>query len=205
MNFKTEQEKFWASKFGDEYVERNREKEYIASNTVLFSKIISRTINVNSILELGANIGLNMWALKNILPNAKLAAIEINKTAFEYLSKIDDVTAYNESILTFNVKDKYDLIFTKGVLIHINPDELDTIYQKMYDYSNKYILCCEYYNPTPASIPYRGHNDKLFKRDFAGELLEKFKDLKLIDYGFIYRRDNNFKDDDLTWFLLEKN
>ena len=28
--------------------------------------------------------------------------------------------------------------------------------------------------------------------------------LKLIDYGFIYHRDNSFPKDDITWFLLEK-
>jgi len=44
----------------------------------------------------------------------------------------------------------------------------------------------------------------LFKRDFAGEMLERFADLKLLDYGFVYRRDPNFPQDDITWFLLEK-
>jgi spore coat polysaccharide biosynthesis protein SpsF len=53
-------------------------------------------------------------------------------------------------------------------------------------------------------INYRGHKDRLFKRDFAGELMDKYPDLKLVDYGFVWRRDNNFPQDDGTWFLLEK-
>lgn len=44
----------------------------------------------------------------------------------------------------------------------------------------------------------------LFKRDFAGEMLEKYQDLQLVDYGFVYHGDANFPQDDLTWFLLEK-
>jgi len=44
----------------------------------------------------------------------------------------------------------------------------------------------------------------LFKRDFAGEMLDRFKDLELLDYGFVYHRDNNFPQDDLNWFLLRK-
>jgi hypothetical protein len=44
----------------------------------------------------------------------------------------------------------------------------------------------------------------LFKRDFAGEMLERYPDLELIDYGFVYKRDNNFPQDDITWFLLKK-
>jgi spore coat polysaccharide biosynthesis protein SpsF len=55
-----------------------------------------------------------------------------------------------------------------------------------------------------VSIPYRGHEDRLFKRDFAGELLSRFGDLRLIDYGFVYHRDPKFPQDDITWFLLEK-
>ena len=34
--------------------------------------------------------------------------------------------------------------------------------------------------------------------------MEKYNDLKLIDYGFSYRRDPNFPQDDISWFLLEK-
>jgi spore coat polysaccharide biosynthesis protein SpsF len=44
----------------------------------------------------------------------------------------------------------------------------------------------------------------LFKRDFAGELLDRFSDLRLIDYGFVYRRDTHFPLDDISWFLFEK-
>jgi hypothetical protein len=52
-------------------------------------------------------------------------------------------------------------------------------------------------------VEYRGHADKLFKRDFAGEMIDRF-DLKLIDYGFFYHRDNYFSFGDSSWFLLEK-
>lgn len=54
------------------------------------------------------------------------------------------------------------------------------------------------------TIPYRGHEQRLFKRDFAGEMLDAYPDLRLVDYGFVYRRDPVFPADDLTWFLMEK-
>ena len=81
---------------------------------------------------------------------------------------------------------------------------LEQVYEKMYACSKKYILIVEYYNPNPVSINYRGHEDKLFKRDFAGELMDKFPDLTLRDYGFVYHRDLTFPQDDMNWFLLEK-
>ena len=130
--------------------------------------------------------------------------IEINETAAKECSQIKNVTVHNKSILDFISDEKYDLTFTSGVLIHINPDELPNVYDKMYQYSNKYIVVVEYYNPTPVEVNYRGNEGKLFKRDFAGELMDRFPDLKLIDYGFVYHRDNQFTSDDSTWFLLEK-
>ena len=62
----------------------------------------------------------------------------------------------------------------------------------------------EYYNPVPVQIDYRGHQGKLFKRDFAGEMLERHANFKLLDYGFAYRKDPSFPQDDITWFLMEK-
>jgi spore coat polysaccharide biosynthesis protein SpsF len=96
-------------------------------------------------------------------------------------------------------------VLIKGVLIHINPEALQRVYQNLYDASLKYICVCEYYNTVPVTVNYRGYADRLFKRDFAGELMDKFPDLKLVDYGFVWKRDNNFPlVDDITWFLLEK-
>jgi len=57
---------------------------------------------------------------------------------------------------------------------------------------------------TSSDIPYRGHSDRLFKRDFAGEMLEAYPGLALVDYGFAYRRDPVFPQDDISWFLLRK-
>ena len=75
----------------------------------------------------------------------------------------------------------------------------------LYNKSNRYILIVEYFNSTPVEIEYRGHKDKLFKRDFAGEMMNSFNNLKLLDYGFIYCRDPIFlPQDDMNWFLLEK-
>ena len=53
-------------------------------------------------------------------------------------------------------------------------------------------------------IEYRGNQEKLFKRDFAGEILDTYSNIELKDYGFSYRRDQAFPQDDITWFLLEK-
>ena len=81
---------------------------------------------------------------------------------------------------------------------------MQDVYGLLYETTNRYICIAEYYNPTLLEVIYRGQRNKLFKRDFAGEMLNKFNDLQLVDYGFVYHRDNNFPEDDITWFLMEK-
>ncbi len=204
MNYRTEQENFWAGEFGDDYIDRNNQHALLTSNTALFSKIFSQTHAVSSVIEFGANIGLNLQAIRQLLPNIKLSAVEINSKAVKHLEKIDAINIHNKSIFDYKPENTYDLVLIKGVLIHIKPSELDNAYELLYQASNKYICIAEYYNPSPIEIQYRGHSEKLFKRDFAGEIMDKFPDIKLVDYGFVYHRDNNFPQDDVTWFLFEK-
>lgn len=206
MNFKTEQEEFWAGEFGNEYIERIYEnKNRIAINIIFFSKIMKQTRNVGSIIEFGSNIGINLKAINCIFPEAELSAIEINSKAVEELRKWEKIKKiYEMSVLDFRPDFQRDFVLIKGVLIHINPEKLNDIYQLLYETAKKYICIAEYYNPSPVSIPYRGNKNKLFKRDFAGEILDEYKDLELVDYGFQYRRDPNFPQDDITWFLLKK-
>lgn len=97
-----------------------------------------------------------------------------------------------------------DLSIASGVLIHINPDQLKTAYELLYVLSKKFILIAEYFNPVPVAIPYRGHENRLFKRDFAGELWTRYPSLKLVDYGFDWSKDPFAPRDDSNWFLFEK-
>jgi spore coat polysaccharide biosynthesis protein SpsF len=203
--FQTPQEQFWASEFGNEYANRNEGDQWIANNTAFFAKIFTRTESVHSVIEFGANIGLNLRAIRHFMPRVELSAVEINDKAVSELRLWGELkNIYPVSILDFEPSETVDFALTKGVLIHINPDMLPQVYEKLYRVSRKYICVAEYYNPTPMTVQYRGHEDRLFKRDFAGEILDKYPDLKLTDYGFAYHRDPNHPQGDITWFLLEK-
>jgi pseudaminic acid biosynthesis-associated methylase len=201
--FMTEQEAFWAGAFGDAYVARNRYD--IAATLAMFSRILSGTHGVDAIFELGCNIGQNLRALKLLRPDARISGIEINKTAHGFAAA-DFPDVINGSILELDPTDagSVDLVYTKGVLIHINPDALPAVYAKMATIGRRYVLMSEYYNPKPVAIDYRGHEQRLFKRDFAGEFLDLHPEFRLADYGFIYHRDPVFPRDDATWFLMER-
>lgn len=202
--FKTEQERFWAGEFGDNYITRNEDKKLLAAKISLWSNIVRDCGGISNCLEFGPNVGLNLLALGTLLPKLDMYGVEINEKASIECNRIDRCTVYNDSILEFVTEQKYDLVFTAGVLIHINPDELPRVYDKMYECAGKYIVIAEYYNPVPVEVNYRGNSGKLFKRDFAGEMMDRHPDLQLVSYGFGYHRDNNFPVDDITWFLLEK-
>jgi pseudaminic acid biosynthesis-associated methylase len=205
INYTTPQEEFWASSFGTEYIGRNDSNQLLASNLNFFTKALKQVGKISSCLEFGANIGMNLKALQLLYPGIHLKGIEINADAAKSLRDlVGDKNVYEGSIFEYPVADKVDVSLIKGVLIHINPDMLNVVYENLYQASSRYILICEYYNPSPVAIPYRGHTDRLFKRDFAGEMLDKYADLTLIDYGFAYRRDPAFPQDDITWFLMEK-
>jgi pseudaminic acid biosynthesis-associated methylase len=205
QKFQTEQENFWAGEFGTNYISRNVGEELLGSNLGFFSHVLKSAQKIESCLELGANVGMNLKALRLLFPGMRQFGIEINPDAAEKLADIIGIqNVFGGSILEFSSLETFELVLIKGVLIHINPEMLRTVYQKLFDYTKKYILICEYYNPTPVEVNYRGHDGKLFKRDFAGEMLDAFNDLRLVDYGFFYHRDPVFPQDDMTWFLLQK-
>ena len=202
--FDTPQEEFWAGDFGTDYIGRNEGKDLLASNLRFFTSALRQALDIQSCLEFGANVGINLRALELLYPNIEFEGIEINPAAAEVLrSLIGKENVSEGSIFDYPITKKYDLTLIKTVLIHINPEKLNSVYEKIYEASNKYILIAEYYNQTPVTINYRGHDDRLFKRDFAGEMLDKYSDLAIVDYGFVYDRVDPLLDN-ITWTLLRK-
>lgn len=188
------------------FISRNSLEAIIGPDIAMWADILKNcSQRPETAFEMGCNIGANLCALKSIIPNIKLSAVEINAKAASLAKENTGANIYNCSILDFERDSRcFDFVFSCGVMIHINPKQLPVIYQKLYHLSQRYILINEYYNPSPVAIFYRNHQNKLFKRDFAVEMLDMFPDLNLVSYNFIYHRDAVFPKDDCTWFLLKK-
>lgn len=199
----TAQEDYWQA--NDAYHKRSPGDE--ASNYEFFRKALNcADLRWNcSILEFGCGTGANLRALKGCFASPVLTAVELNEGAAKVARA--DAEVYIGSILdglpreAFMARD-YDLVFTKGLLIHVAPADLPKAYDALVNATNRYILVCEYFCPTERMIPYRGENDRLWARDFGGELMDR-SGFALVDYGFISKRDPH-PQDDLTWWLLEK-
>lgn len=205
--YMNEQEEFWINSIARDYMLANSSFN-VPLAIEAWHKMLSKidVSSLNSFLECGCNIGRNLKSLKSLAPNATAAVIEINGEALDIAMKNNVVSeAFHGSIKDADLNHEFNLVFTSGVLIHINPQDLPVTMQKIYDLSDRYILIAEYFNRTPVSIEYRGQSDKLFKRDFGKEFLENFN-LKLLDYGFLWGHifdEAGF--DDITYWLFEKN
>jgi pseudaminic acid biosynthesis-associated methylase len=201
-----EQEEFWTTSIGEDY--RKANSSFNVPLGLEAWKRMTAKVDIASLdnyLECGCNIGRNLNSLANLMPDASAAVIEINKEALDLAIKNYDITeAFHGSIKDASLSCQFNLVFTCGVLIHINPKDLLITMQKIYSLSDRYILIAEYFNRTPVSIEYRGQSDKLFKRDFGKDFIENF-DLQLVDYGFLWGYiydDAGF--DDITYWLFEK-
>lgn len=201
----TDQERYW--KDNDAYHARSPGNE--ESNYHFFRKALAcADLRWNcSILEFGCGTGANLRALKRCYSSPVLTGVEINQKVAESLYKDPNFDIYVGSVLDpFQMRDQQDLVITKGLLIHVAPADLPKAYKTIVDATSRYLLVCEYFCPTRRMIPYRGQNDRLWAADFAGELMnsQAFRDgLKLVDYGFVSRRDMH-PQDNLTFWLLEK-
>lgn len=196
----TDQERLWAGAFGSDYTRRNGDPRQVANNVALFSRVLARTSGISSVLEFGANVGYNLDALSVLLPNAAQTAVEIHPDA------ADACARHGRRVINASILDAepgvHDLAFTKGVLIHINPADLPAVYEKLYECSARWIVIAEYANPQPYSVEYRGVKDALHKRDFCGEMMDRYP-LTRVDYGFVDKRDA-FPQDWLTYYTFEK-
>lgn len=187
----------WKGQFGDAYTERNADPR-LEARKALFSKVLAP--DMRSITELGCNTGPNLRAIHALDPSIKLTGYEVNGIAAAEAFSLGLANIHCCDVLATDIFEQSDLALTSGVLIHIAPEDLPRAYQALMRMTRKYVLLCEYYNPSPTTVPWRG--TLLYKRDFAGELMDRFS-LTLRDYGFVYHRDENPMDD-MTWFLLEK-
>lgn len=207
MTFNSNQEQFWAETYADEYIKRNSQFDHPLGAKAWQSMLNKVANNINNYLECGCNIGRNITQLGIAYPQMVPSIIEISEPAYQFVTQQHQFDQkFNGAILGSDfLEDSFDLVFTMGVLIHINPDQLLAHMAKMHQYSKRYVLMGEYFNRTPVSIEYRGEQDKLFKRDFGKLYLENF-DVKIVDYGFLW---GHLYDkagfDDITWWLFEKN
>lgn len=198
----------WHGQLGDDYADRNAFEEWkIEPGKKAFQRMLGDRV-VDSVLEVGSNIGLNLIYLTDLLKDGvDFFAVEPNRKAFSTLiaeKRISLKNAWNCNAFELPLANRaVDLVFTSGVLIHISPDDLGYATDEIVRVARKYVLCIEYFSHKPEQIIYRGRKGLLFKRDFGEFYINRYPGLKWIDYGFLWQRE--FKVfDNLNWWLFQK-
>ena len=202
----TPQEDFWSNSITDSYVQDNSNFDETLG-LIAWERILSKVdkLDISSYLDCGSNIGRNIRFLSQILPSASANIIELAQVPYDKCLtefKIDD--SFLGPIKNAKFNKQFDLVFSSGVLIHVNPDDLLNSMERMYELSSRYIIIAEYFNRTPVMISYHGEENRLFKRDFGKLFVENF-DCKIVDYGFLWGHEFDTAGfDDVTYWIFEK-
>lgn len=208
----TYQLKRWNGAFGKKYTDRNAlslndleklyKKQYgitrTAMNRIFFDKL-DRSVRI---LEVGSNIG-NQLRLLQKMGFKNLYGVEPQEYAVEISKRLTrGINIVNGSGLDIPFRDNYfDIVFTSGVLIHIDPKDIGKIMKEIYRCSKKYIWGFEYYSPKYENIKYRGEKQLLWKADFANIYRRELRDLTTVKIRFFdYHEENNTD----AMFLLKK-
>jgi pseudaminic acid biosynthesis-associated methylase len=193
----TEQLKKWSGEFGERYTDRNEVdwRERVPGFREIFSGLTP-----GRVLEIGCNRGHNLVALADLFPSANVVGIEPNPYAISKARQASPkVGVLQASAFDLPFKDGWaDLAFTCGVLIHIALPDLRAAMAEIHRVSCRWIMCSEYFATEETTIPYRGHDDLLWKRDFGQHWLDWFPDLRLVRSGYLEEWDRS------NWWVFEK-
>ena len=188
--------KTWKGKFGDDYTDRNVVNWRVRQP--VFARLLEG-LDIDNVLEVGCNRGHNLVALRGLgysvvgtEPNQKAREIAWDNELLVYPGGAQCLWYGNEA---------HDLVFTCGVLIHVPPESLPTALFEIHRVSGRYIMAIEYFAEEEVMIPYRGHDDLLWKRDFGKLYREQFPDLYLICVGELSVEEFG---DEMTYWVFEK-
>ena len=205
---KNEQQKFWEGSFGNEYTLRNvgnldefYRKLWGITRTELNKQFLSMLEKNVSILEVGCNRANQLSILQN-MGFGNLWGLEINKRALEIARENKRFNLIESSATDIPFKDGFfDLVFTSGVLIHIDPEIFEQVMDEMYRVAKKYIWGFEYFSEECEEIEYRGHKNRLWKNNFLELFQNRFPDLKVVKQKKLKYLENENVD---MMYLLEK-
>ena len=154
-------------------------------------------------LEIGCNRGHNLVALSHVLPEgSQVAGVEPQVHARTIAEQISALDVHDGTIYEVPFDDRtFELVLTSGVLIHVPLPKLETALREVHRVSRRYILSIEYFAEQETAIPYRGHDDLLWKRDFLSHYRALFPDLTLLGSADLTLADGF---DDARWWLLER-
>jgi pseudaminic acid biosynthesis-associated methylase len=212
----TPQTDFWKGDFGKEYTERNPQnldewdevyrQKYGLTKTDMNAEFLSAIPKDSRILEVGCNIGLQLLGLQR-MGFTNLYGIELQEYAVEKAkANTRGINIIQGSGFDLPFRDGYfDLVYTAGVLIHIDPKDLTRFMAEMVRCSSSYIWGFEYYSEKTKQLNYRGNEGYMWKADYASVFTANFDGLSLVQRKTYPYISENEKGNEDIMYLLKKN
>lgn len=194
----------WTGDFGNQYTARNRDEPNFRAT--IWRALLPR--HCESVLEVGANVGHNLEAIASFSP-AEIYACEPNDLARqELMERLNDCGCENH--ITADTADRLsfpdggvDLVFTCGVLIHIDGGRLLPSMREIHRVARRWIICAEYHAAEERMIPYRGQDNALWLRPYGKLWRKNFPDLRQVWTPLLFEKDVTGLDDVTVW-MFEK-
>lgn len=99
---------------------------------------------VTSFLEIGCNSGRNLAYLCKKMPSVKLVGLELSPAAAADARKnIPTASILEGDLHKYIFGETYDVVFTGGVLMHIEPKAVPGVIRKFVSLANKYVVHME--------------------------------------------------------------
>ena len=153
----------------NEYTDENQESiQESLSNFVYNASLV---LGAKKILEVGCNIGNN---LNSFPSDFCVFGMDMNEKALEKAKlRYPNFDFKQGSITKIPFEDNYfDLVFTRGVLIHIHPDDVKTAMKELLRVSSKWIFNLEYFGEDNKMIKWKRGDDLLWYRDMEKRWIE---------------------------------
>lgn len=142
MSLKDKQEKVWAN-FPASEAERYWNNRKHKKRSRWFAAFISE-YKFDSAFEVGVNCGRNLDYILRFTPGIDVGGIDINEAALEFAKEhVPNAKLEHGSIHEMGTTEKYDIVFTSGVLLHVPPGDVDKVIQRCLDKANKYVIHME--------------------------------------------------------------
>ena len=183
----------WGGLFGDEYTDRNQPS---AEKRAEFFKIFA-SYDVKSAFEVGCNVGTNLEAMA-LATGAEVYGCDINNKALGIADAAGFEVYWEDATDLDHMCAEYDLVFTVGVLIHLNSPAMIKCMKEMHRVSGGLVMFAEY-EGDDIEMPYRGNRGALIKRDYGGIYSALFPEAVLLERGFL-PREMGF--DDVTYWVF---
>lgn len=174
-------EELWRTDFGDQYTTRNAGA---GVSRAPFWQMIRARFPFDSVLEVGCNLGGNLWWLAPYV--SRVAGLDLNSGALRKArERLPAATLVEGSARALPFPSaSHDMVLCAGLLIHIPDDALIEVMREMVRVSRGYVLCAEYYADQREEVSYRGQEGALHKDNYGRRFLEACPELRPAGVGF---------------------